>query len=316
MTPDERRRLLTALARPGGGFAMVANDGRESFRGMLKRAGKATDDVALSQFKVLIARHLCDACSAMLVDLDHGLPALAELSDCAPRAGRIVAVDLLHGPRFGPQTSTSLDVEALRPGALPPHVHALKFLMFWHPDQPMSRRRDQASEFVERCATLGLLSVLEGVVQLPGTDQRFDESLLRAAEEFGQARPDLYKTQVPTLGSAALDEVERLSISLTRAVRVPWVALSNGVAADRFADVVGAVCRGGASGFLAGRASWSAAVDADDPAAELANTGRSRLAAFAQRVDAEGVPWWVAAGLPAPEPHDPEPGPSGIDPAR
>jgi len=252
----------------------------------------------------------------MLVDLDYGLPALAELSDRAPGTGRIVAVDVFHGPRFGPPTGTSLDVEAFRPGALPPDLHALKFFMFWHPDQPMSRRRDQASEFVERCATLGLLSLLEGVVQLPGTDERFDESLLRAAEEFGQARPDLYKTQVPTLGRAALDEVQRLSTSLTRAVGVPWVALSNGVEADRFADVVGAVCRGGASGFLAGRASWSAAVDADDPAAELASAGRSRLAAFADRVDAEGVPWWVAAGLSVPEPHHPTSGPATVDPAR
>ena len=247
MTPDDRCRLLQTLARPGGGFAMVANDGRESLRGMFNQAGRPTDDATLVVFKTAVAHHLGPACSAMLVDLMYGTPALDVLREVAPDTGRIVAVDLFDEPHFGPLASTSLDREKLRHDAVPSDVHALKFFMFWHPDRPAGPRREEAAEFVEACARLGVLSLLEGVVQLPATDPRFDDSLLAAAAEMGAARPDIYKTQVPTLGHAPLEQVERLSVELSVAVGVPWVALSNGVPSDRFPDVVSAVCRGGAS---------------------------------------------------------------------
>jgi tagatose-1,6-bisphosphate aldolase len=210
MTPDDRQRKLAALTRPGGGFAMVANDGRESLRGMFHKAGRPSEDADLVSFKTTVARELGPHCTAMLMDPMYGLPALAALREVAPQTGRLLAVD-----RF-------------------------------------------------------------------------------------ESRPDVYKTQVPTLGRAPLEDIERRSGDLSRAVGVPWVALSNGVAADHFADVISAVCRGGASGFLAGRASWSRAVEQDNPAEELASSGVSRLQTFAERVDREAVPWWVAAGIAAP----------------
>jgi sulfofructosephosphate aldolase len=307
MTPDDRRRRLQAIARPGGGFAMVANDGRESLRGMLDQAGRPTDDDALVTFKSAVAHHLGPHCSAMLNDLMYGAPALQELREVAPQTGRIVAVDVFDEPRFGPLAATSLDRDGMRREAVPADVHALKFFMFWHPDQPAGPRQEEAREFVEGCAELGVLSLLEGVVQLPVTDPRFDDSLIAAAAEMGAARPDLYKTQAPTLGRAPLDEIERRSAELTQAVGRPWVALSNGVPANAFADVVSAVCRGGASGFLAGRASWSRAVDQADPGHELATDGRQRLETFADRVDHDAVPWWVASGLTAPADSTPAP---------
>jgi sulfofructosephosphate aldolase len=304
MDPEQRSRLFQSLARPGGGFAMVANDGRETLRGMLDKAGKDTGDEAMRDFKTAVANHLGPHCSAMLVDLMYGEPALAELRTAAPGTGRIVSVDLFDEPRFGGLAATSLDRPGMSRDAVPSDVHALKFFMFWHPDQPVGPRREEAAAFVEGCAALGVLSLLEGVVQLPATDPRFDDSLLAAAAELGDAHPDLYKTQVPTLGRESLAEIERRSAELTRAVRAPWVALSNGVAADAFADVVGAVCRGGASGFLAGRASWSRAVEAADPGDELASSGVARLTSFAERVDRDAVPWWVASGLPSPHTAD------------
>jgi sulfofructosephosphate aldolase len=300
MTPDDRAHKLVALTRPGGGFAMVANDGRESLRGIFHQADRPCEDADLVSFKTTVARVLGPHCTAMLMDPMYGLPALAALREAAPQTGRLLAVDRFDEPRFGPLAATSLDRDAMHPDQVPSDVHALKFYMFWHPDQPAGPRREEAAEFVEGCARLGVVSLLEGVVQLPVTDPRFDDALLAAATEMGEARPDVYKTQVPTLGRAPLEDIERRSSDLSRAVGVPWVALSNGVAADRFADVVSAVCRGGASGFLAGRASWSRAVEQDNPAEELASSGVLRLQTYAERVDRDAVPWWVAAGIEAP----------------
>jgi sulfofructosephosphate aldolase len=83
---------------------------------------------------------------------------------------------------------------------------------------------------------------------------------------------------------------------MTQVVRIPWVVLSTGVPDERFPELVAAACRGGASGFLAGRAIWSRAVAATDAAstrALLAGSVRDldRLAAI---VDAEARPWTEA----------------------
>lgn len=302
MDTSMKCRAFAALARAGGGFAMVANDGRESLRGLLHARNQPADDAALAAFKTQVARHLGPLCSAMLVDLMYGGEALDELRASAPGVGRILSVDLFDEPRFGPLAGTSLDREAMTVDALPPDVHALKFYVFWHPDRPPSTRDDDVAFFVSTCARLGVLSLLEGVVQLPADHPMFDESLVAAASEFGAYHPDIYKTQVPTLGRAAADEIQRLAQQVTVAVNAPWVALSNGISAEAYADSVEAVCRGGASGFLAGRATWSPAIGTPDAALELSTTGAQRLQTYIDRVDEAARPWWIAAGLPVPPP--------------
>jgi sulfofructosephosphate aldolase len=142
-----------------------------------------------------------------------------------------------------------------------------------------------------------VLSVLEGVVKLPGTHSGFNDALLEAAQLLGSARPDVYKTQVPCLGHGTPEEVTAISEQLTEVVGVPWVALSNGFTSKQFPDAVTAVCRGGASGFLAGRATWAEAVSSEDPHAELATLGVDRLQELCARVDADARPWWTATGF-------------------
>jgi len=63
------------------------------------------------------------------------------------------------------------------------------------------------------------------------------------------------------------------------------------VPSERFAEAVGAVGRGGGSGFLAGRGSWRASLQAADPAADLATTGRARMTALVDMVDGYARPW-------------------------
>lgn len=291
---------LAALARSSGGFAMVANDGRESLRGLLNKAGRPLEDSDMSDFKKQVALHLGPVCSAMLIDLMYGRAAIDCLQQAAPRTGRIIAVDAFVEPRFGPLAGTSLDRALMAAEGLADSADALKLFVFWRPDESNEQAIEDSAEFVEVCARMGVLSLLEGVVKVPATDPRFDDSLLDAARTLGALSPDLYKTQVPTLGRDGLEEVERHSVLLSEAVGAPWVALSNGIPAEDYADAVTAVCRGGASGFLAGRATWSPAITATNAAEELATTGADRLRSFIERVDQDARPWWVAAGLDAP----------------
>jgi sulfofructosephosphate aldolase len=63
------------------------------------------------------------------------------------------------------------------------------------------------------------------------------------------------------------------------------------VPAERFPEFVAASCRGGASGFLAGRAIWGPSITASDQAAHLLAHAAPRLRELAAIVDAEARPW-------------------------
>jgi sulfofructosephosphate aldolase len=96
---------------------------------------------------------------------------------------------------------------------------------------------------------------------------------------------------VPTHGQGEPDEITRWCRELDAAVPCPWVVLSQGVDHPRFPAAVGAACRGGASGMLAGRAVWTATLGADDPTALLREHSVQRLQQLAAVVDEHGRPW-------------------------
>jgi sulfofructosephosphate aldolase len=280
-----------ALARPGGGFAMIAIDARESMRGIFRDAARPDGDEDLRAFKQQAAHELGGIASAVLCDPVYGTDAIETMRRDHPRTGLIVAVDAFEEPRYGPLAESRLDEAAMDAAVAGGGVSALKLYLFWRPDSGPSARMDDARRFVERCRELGVLSLLEGVVTLAPGDPGFDDALVRAAEAFGSTAPDVYKTQLPTFGRGDDETVERQAARVSDAVGVPWVVLSNGVDGDRFPSAVAAACRGGASGLLAGRGVWRAALSSDDPAAELASGGRARLEKLIEVVDAHARPW-------------------------
>ena len=290
--PD-KAALFDSIARPDGGFAMVALDGRASMRAILRDAGQPHDESDQRAFKATVARVLGPHASALLCDTITGDDAI-QVAQGLGDTGLIVAVDDFTEPRFGPLQDSKLDEAAMAPAVARGGVSALKLYLFWRPEESYEERVEGAKTFVEGCAELGVLSVLEGVITVPVGDPAYDDALVRAAEEYGGLAPDLYKTQTPTCGKGDDATIEQQAARITEAVGAPWVVLSNGVPNDRFGDAVAAACRGGASGFLAGRGAWRAAVSAPDPAAELATGGVARIDRLVAAVDANARPWHAA----------------------
>ncbi len=297
MLDRDRTALYDAISRPAGGFAMVALDARESMRRIFRDAGRPHDDADLSSFKELSVHRVAPQASAVLCDPLLGANAIDAMRRDHPGTGLIVAVDRFDEPRYGPLSESTLDSAAMDRAVGGGGVSALKLYLFWRPDGEPHFRADDARRFVERCRELGVLALLEGVVTAGPDDHGFDDALVRAAEELGRFAPDVYKTQLPTFGRADDDVVEREARRITEAVGVPWVVLSNGVAGDRFVSAVKAACHGGASGLLAGRGVWRAALAAEDPDAELATSGRERLRDLVEVVDAHARPWREAVGV-------------------
>jgi len=82
--------------------------------------------------------------------------------------------------------------------------------------------------------------------------------------------------------------------SVSEAVSVPWVLLSAGVDYENFCRQVKAACRGGASGFIAGRAVWGDACKLDDVVVRrrwFQDEGISRMQVLSGIVQQHATPW-------------------------
>lgn len=295
MTPPttDHSTPLGGLARPSGAFAMVANDQRESLRTIFAEEGIAgASDAALVAFKLAVTRVLSPAASALLVDRRFTLGPVLETRALDPGCALIVAADDLVQEPGGPVQESRID-GAVDPAAMRSlGATALKLLVIWRDDERREERLHMVREFVARCREAGLASVVEPVVR-PAQGVALNDAIEDAAAQVGALRPDLYKSEVPYHGLAEPSAITAAAERLTNLLPVPWVVLSQGVEPARFAAAVEAACRGGASGFLAGRGVWRGAIAGDPDGAEdrLRATALPFLERLAATVDATARPW-------------------------
>jgi sulfofructosephosphate aldolase len=290
---------LSAISRPGGGFAMIAMDQRESLRHMfdVAGAGRPVDDV-LIDFKRAVATELADLASGFLIDRDFGGLGILDDGLVPPQCGFILAADALEQQPGGPVEDTGLDDAALDDAGTE-GVAAIKLLIIWRRDVKREARVELAERFVAEARERGVLSVLEPVVratpdELADGSWDAEAAIREAARELSPLGASLYKVQVPLAGAGDAAAQLTASQQLARDIVGPWVVLSQGVALDRFPDAVEAACRAGASGFLAGRALWSDVVGARDVATTLRERSRPRLERLVEIVDTHARSWTEA----------------------
>ncbi len=288
-------RDLSKLARPSGGLAMVAVDQREALRGMFAaHQSSPVPDSQLTQFKVDVARELTPFASALLVDQEFGIDAIVDKKAMANGAGLIAAADLLIGPAGGAATDTAVDaqVDPIRMKSI--GAAGLKFLVLWRKDESPEVRLKLVNQFKEYCDKVDLPSIIEIIVKPPKNSQvAFDREaqIVEAAKEARSWKPDLYKAEVPFHGEGDLSKIENNAALISDAIQGPWVVLSNGVKQPNFAEAVKACCKGGASGFLAGRAVWADIVGSTDIPKALREVSIPRLNELTAIVDEYAKPW-------------------------
>ena len=280
LSTQQYHAAVARIARPSGTFAMVAMDQRESLRTMLGEHGHEPTPERVERFKVAVATELAPHASGLLIDRDH-------VDAVAPHVphGLLLAVDRLVQEPGGPVEDTSVD-EDVEPA---PGVVGLKLLVIWRDDERRAERVEMSRRFVELAQRHGLLSVLEPVVRVP--HERREDAIVEAARELGAVGPSLYKCQVPLGGRGDPSEIERRARRIDDALSCPWVVLSQGVEPDDFPRAVEAACGGGASGFLAGRALWTATLAEEDPTELLREHSVLRLQELGRIVDEHGRPW-------------------------
>jgi sulfofructosephosphate aldolase len=254
-----------SIARENGTYAMVAMDQRESLRTMFREHGHDDSDERVRMFKTAVARELAPHASGFLIEPEF----VEDVKPLVPR-GLIMAVDRLQQERGGIVEDTRLD----EVDQVPEGVAALKLLVIWRDDDRRHERIEMCERFVALAARHRVLSVLEPVVR------GGDDEIVEAARELGATRPSLYKCQAPREG-----DVVTICHKVTEVLPVPWVVLSQGVPFDEFPLAVENACKGGARGFLAGRALWTNTLAADDPTELLRTQSVTRLAELIEIVD-------------------------------
>jgi sulfofructosephosphate aldolase len=282
-TPD-----LSVLTRPSGAFAMLAVDQREALRAMFaEHQSEPVTDEQVTDFKLAAARTLTPHASAVLLDKQFVLDRAIEERAVDPGCALIAAAD-----EFIPSPEELVADVRIDAAVDPGHyrdrgVRALKLLVIYRPDTDPGRRIDMVEEFVERCRANGLISIIEPVSRAPlgAADWDWDAGVLAAARELGRLGADLYKAEVPLRGQGSDDEVRAGCAAITETVTSPWVVLSSGVHRDEFPRAVALACAEGASGFLAGRAVWSACIPAPNPVRALEQDAVRRLELLCQTVD-------------------------------
>ncbi len=288
-----RSAAYAALARDRGGFAMVALDQRGSIEALFRDAGQRADEARIDDFRSVAVTALIPEASAVL--LERGFLSRRWAQPWTGRCSLIVAADHLVQPPGLPVQSSHLDPLgadlAVALGA-----RALKLLVLWHAGGPNRDQIAMVDAFVELAQERSLLAIVEGIVRAPEGATAASADLLEAAARLSTGA-DIYKAQVPIHGGDRPADVEALSRDLTAAVTCPWVVLSAGVPAERFPEFVAASCRGGASGFLAGRAIWGGSLAAADPAADLRANAVPRLRELVAIVDMEARPWTEVEGI-------------------
>ncbi|NUW59764.1 sulfofructosephosphate aldolase [Cronobacter muytjensii] len=280
---------LKDIARPSGGFAMLAVDQREAMRLMFAAAGAASPvaDSVLTDFKINAARILSPYASAILVDRQFCYPQVVEQNAIADSCAMIVAADHFIPGNGIPVDSVTLD-ESIDAQAVRQHGgKALKLLVLWRSDEDPGQRLAMVKAFNEKCHAQGLLSIIEPVVRPPRRGDKFDreQAIVEAAKELGDSGADLYKVEMPLGGRGDAQALLGASQRLNDQINMPWVILSSGVDEKLFPRAVRIAMSAGASGFLAGRAVWSSVVGLPDSEMMLRDIALPKLRRLGEVVD-------------------------------
>ncbi len=290
-----KRRGLQVTANAGALFTILAIDHGDDMRVTIR-----PDDLESVTYEEVVAvksrlmRDLAPAVSAVLLDPVYGL-APAVLQDALP--GNVGMLMCIEDGNYASPQRPSRQIEGWSVGQIKKAGGAaVKVYFHYHPDDTEMARAQEAfvAELVQECRRYDLPLFAEPISYgVSGAERR--RVVIESGRRFSDLGVDVLKAEFPLDIQAEPDEAvwEAACRELSAAIAVPWVLLSAGVDFETFARQVRAACKGGASGYLAGRAIWKDAMALDEAAQEafLRETAVGRLEELTSLVNEYGRPW-------------------------
>lgn len=303
-----KMRGLYATSNKHGVFSVLAFDHRQSFVRMLNP--NDPDSVSYNQVAVAkldVVQSLAGHASAVLLDPEFGA-AQSVVSGVLPKGtGLMVAVDETgYSGEVSARLTTILDgwsvEKAKRMGS-----DSIKLLVYYHPDagEATDKQNQLVQQVAESCEVLDIAFFLEPVTysidpqmkkDTPGFAALRPKIITETARRLSQFQPDVLKLEFPLDADYEQDENKWLQAcqAVTEASSCPWTLLSAGVSYPTFLRQVEIACRGGASGFIGGRAVWKDGLElpASQRTAWFQVEGTRRLDELQQVASRYATPFW------------------------
>ena len=278
-TAVDRRRRLLRLGGERGIVAGIALDHRDSLRTVLEGHGLGgLADADLRTLKLRLARALAPAATAIMLDEEFGGPAL-DAGVIPASVGLIMPLEAQGYETAGDGRTTTRLADFGPVAARDRGADACKLLVPYRVDhEPSALHQDALVEATAaECHAAGLPLVVEPVVYRLSAESAvayagaYRGLVLAAVARLRPLGMDLLKLPFPVLdlaadgGADAVDACRELNVACAG---TPWVLLGAGAEPETFLEQVRIAGTAGASGFLAGRGIWAAALGADPDATE------------------------------------------------
>ncbi len=308
MTPGiGKLRGLQQLSNNKGLFMMVAMDHRGSLEKML--AGGLRKPISFEDmvdFKMEVCRATGSYCSALLLDPIYGAAQAVAAGVVPGGTGMLVSLE-----ESGYKGDKRARLTELLPGWGPEKIKrmgasAAKLLVYFRPDLKdiTARQLQTVREVATECLKVDLPLLVE-TVSYPVNEKEDDprefakikpQLVIETARQLSDIPMDVLKTEFPGDLDFEKDEARVLENCrrLDEATTHPWVILSGGHEFKVFRREVEIACKGGASGFLAGRALWQEVVGIQSRQARIDffdSTVVNRLAEIVKITNSLGKPW-------------------------
>ena len=300
-------RGLGATSSQDGAFTILAFDHRQSFAKMLPaRQGETVSYADIVAAKATVVEALSPHASAVLLDPEYSAAQSIASGILPGRTGLLVAVE-----ETGYSGTATARESKLLPGWSVAKIKrmgadAVKLLIYYHPDEGelTDHQESLTREVIQDCRCYDIPLYLEVVSY--SIDPKLDKNsagfaamrpgLIREiAARLGALGPDVLKLEFPVdvFNDPEEGNWERACEAVSEAANCPWAVLSAGVDFDMFKRQVEIACRGGASGYIAGRAVWQEGIpmlpqQRDD---WLRRVGAARLDQLAEIADRHARPW-------------------------
>ena len=233
-----------------GKFLMLALDHRGSFKKLMNpQDSESVTDEDIISLKNEIIEALKDQFSALLIDETWGLEACHEVCQIKPFLLPLEKTGYTDesGERI---TELEYSVQQLKDMG----ANGAKLLLYFSPDtKSVSKQLEIARDVMKDCRQARLPFFLEVVTyQLIHDRNIVDANLvINSVRKFidNGIVPDVWKLEYP----GSLEACQELSNLVGN---TPWILLTGGKSFEEFKPELENAIRGGASGFLAGRALW------------------------------------------------------------
>jgi tagatose 1,6-diphosphate aldolase len=299
-------RGLQQISDETGRFTMIAMDQRGSLQKMLHPEDpKAATYAEMEAVKLGVTQALAPHASGYLLDPEFGVAPAINRFALPGRTGLLVALEQSGYEKKGNWRLTTLldgwSVEKVkRLGA-----SAAKLLVFFNPDAPrdvVDHQIKVVRSVADECRRLDLAFVCEPMSY--AVDESAEEfaahkadTIIRTAEVLSPLGLDVLKAEFPGDLKATPngEDLRKNCERLSRATKVPWVVLSAGADFDVFRGLVELACKGGASGFLAGRAIWKDAFrekSLEDQLEYVRTQGVKNFQILSDLAHRDARPWW------------------------